>query len=187
MEMQMTFGAGLESLAQRTTTKKQEYDARKADTVWERVERRRRCAPPPPPQPPPPPARGGLIVRTAVLQNGAVVAIALCPRQLFGQGAQAQVCCDGRQVRWSCWLWKAGHVACCARHRRSVPAGRSVQRQRRRGARTPAATKNTSASRTPLQAARTAPAAQGTPSSSTTTTPSATPSSRCASCARCWS
>ena len=48
MEMQMTFGAGLESLAQRTTTKKQEYDARKADTVWEKVERRRRCAPPPP-------------------------------------------------------------------------------------------------------------------------------------------
>lgn len=42
MEMQVSFGSGLDHVAKRTTTKKQEYDARKADTVWNQLEQRRR-------------------------------------------------------------------------------------------------------------------------------------------------
>lgn len=42
MEMELTFGGGLEDLGQRLLSKKQEHDARKKDTVWEAYERRRR-------------------------------------------------------------------------------------------------------------------------------------------------
>lgn len=40
--MEVTFGSGLAHVAQRLTTKKQEHDARKADTVWNQYEQRRR-------------------------------------------------------------------------------------------------------------------------------------------------
>lgn len=42
MEMQVSFGSGLDHVAQRATTKKQEHDARKADSVWNQYEQRRR-------------------------------------------------------------------------------------------------------------------------------------------------
>jgi hypothetical protein len=45
MDMEVTFGSGLAHVAQRLTTKKQEHDARKADTVWNQYEQRRRCLP----------------------------------------------------------------------------------------------------------------------------------------------
>lgn len=44
MEMELTFGGGLEDLGQRLLTKKQEREGRKKDTVWEAYERRRRCS-----------------------------------------------------------------------------------------------------------------------------------------------
>jgi hypothetical protein len=42
MEMELTFGGGLEELGQRLLSRKQERDVRKNDTVWEAYERRRR-------------------------------------------------------------------------------------------------------------------------------------------------
>jgi hypothetical protein len=45
MEMELTFGGGLEELGQRLLSRKQERDVRKNDTVWEAYERRRRSFP----------------------------------------------------------------------------------------------------------------------------------------------
>lgn len=44
MEMELTFGGGLEELGQRLLSRKQERELRKKDTVWEAYERRRRLA-----------------------------------------------------------------------------------------------------------------------------------------------
>lgn len=49
MELEVTFGGGLDDLTHRLQAKRQEATNKKNDTVWQAYERRRRCYSPPPP------------------------------------------------------------------------------------------------------------------------------------------
>ncbi len=51
MELEVTFGGGLDDLTHRLQAKREEATNRKNDTVWQAYERRRRYACPPPPSP----------------------------------------------------------------------------------------------------------------------------------------
>ena len=45
MELEVTFGSGLDALGQRLKAKREEAASQKSDTVWQAYLRRRKCAP----------------------------------------------------------------------------------------------------------------------------------------------
>jgi hypothetical protein len=157
MEMELTFGGGLEELGQRLLSRKQERELRKKDTVWEAYERRRRSV-------------------LCLMQTYISPSHCTCRRgQRHTAGHQ------GSPRQYSTVLTESSQFlvegnAVHADAELCAPTGRSGRRPRHRGDATDQ-TARRSASRMSAKA-RGWPMALPTPSSSTMTTPSMTPSSR---------